>query len=94
MNGISVKTINTINTIRRRRTLQLLAVKLAPATSQTLRSLLRSDVALRLCKHLITDLELADGSTSEQRWEEVDVEMAALDLFRRSSQRCLMYTHA
>jgi hypothetical protein len=90
----SVVAIDTINTIRLRRALQLLAVQLASASSETLCSLLRSDVALRLGKHLVADLELTDRSAPEQRWEEVDVEVTALDLFRRASQGRLMYTHA
>jgi membrane-bound lytic murein transglycosylase MltF len=89
-----VMTIDTINTIRRRRTLQLLAVKLGSAIPETLCSLLGSDVALRFGEHFVADLELTDGSAPEQRWEEVDMEMTALDLFRRASQGRLMYTHA
>jgi hypothetical protein len=91
---ISVVAIDTVNTIWLRRTLQLLAVQLASASSETLCSLLGSYVALRLGKHLVADLELTDRSASEQRWKEVDVEVTALDLFRRASQGRLMYTHA
>jgi hypothetical protein len=91
---MAINAVGTIHTVCWRRSLELLAVKFASTTSQTLGSLLRSDVALRFGKHLIADLKLANSSAAKQWWIEMDMEMTALDFFRRTSQRGLMYTHA
>lgn len=73
---------------------QPLPVELAVTGSQTLSSLLGCDVTLRLCHHLIADLELADTGASQKWWVEVNMEMARLDLVSCTLERRLVHTHA
>ena len=44
--------------------------------------------------HFVADKEFPDGSAAEERWIEVEVEMAGFDFFVGASQRCLVETHA
>jgi hypothetical protein len=74
--------------------LELLAVKLAIAGAEALCSLLRGDVALRLCEHLVADLELPDCGATQKRGVEVDVEVAGLDLVDCTCERSLVNAHA
>lgn len=76
------------------RLVQLLAVKLSTAVSKSGSGLLRGDVALRLCHHLITDQELAHSSAAEEGRIEMHVEVTGLDFLGRTFKRCLMKTHA
>ena len=90
----TIDTIDTIDTVRQWCMLELLTVKLAVTGAKTLCSLLRSDVALRLCQHLVADLELSDCGATQKRGVEVDVEMAGLDLVGCACERSLVNTHA
>jgi len=76
------------------RLVQLLAVKLSTAVSKSGSGLLRGDVALRLCHHLITDQELAHGSAAEEGRIKVHVEVTGLNLLGCTFKRCLVKTHA
>lgn len=73
---------------------QVLAVKLSAAVSESGSSLLGSDVALRLCHHLVTNQELAHSSAAKKRRIEVDVEVASIDLLGSAFEWCLVKTHA
>ena len=91
---VLVVAIDTVYAVGDWRGLKLLAVKLAATGAQALCSLLRSDVALRLGHHLVADLELTNGGTSQEGRVEMDVEMAGLDLVDCACERSLVKTHA
>jgi hypothetical protein len=89
-----VVAIDTVYTVGDWCGLKLLAVQLAATGAQALCGLLRGDVALRLGHHLVSNLELANGGTSQERRVEVDVEVAGLDLVGCARERSLMEAHA
>lgn len=84
---------NIVQWLSRSRSVQLLAVELSAAVSESGSSLLGGDVALRLCHHLVTNQELAHSSAAKKRRIEMDVEVTSIDLVRRSFEGCLVKTH-
>jgi hypothetical protein len=72
----------------------LLAVKLSTAVSKSGSRLLRSNVALRLCHHLVTNQELSHGCATQKGRVEVHVEVTGFDLLGRTVQWCLVDAHA
>jgi hypothetical protein len=76
------------------RLVQLLAVKLSTAVSESGSRLLRGNVALRLCHHLVTNQELSHGRAAEEGRVEVHVEVTGLNLLGSTFKWCLVKTHA
>lgn len=85
---------NIVQWLSKSRSVQLLAVEFSTAVSKSGSSLLRGNVALRLCHHLVTNQELAHSSAAKKGRIEMDVEVTSIDLVGSSFEGCLVKTHA
>lgn len=72
----------------------LRAIQRSVAIPQAFRGLFGRDIALRLGHQLVADEELSHCCAAQQRWVEVDVEMAGFDLFGGAGEWRLVDSHA
>lgn len=72
----------------------LRAIQRSTAVPQAFRGLFGRDIALRLGHQLVADEELSHRCAAQQRWVEVDVEMAGFDLFGGAGEWRLVDSHA
>lgn len=69
-------------------------IQLTTTAAQSLRRLLRCDISLWFCHHLVANKKLPHARTS-QKWRiEMYVEVTRFNLVLTATQWCLVYAHA